>query len=354
MGTVWRANDTMLGRWVAVKEVRLPDDVTPERRAELLERTVREGRICAGLSHPSVIRLHDIVQEHDQPWLVMELILGRGLDRVIDEDGPLDPRRVAAIGEQLVSALEAAHSAGVLHRDVKPANVLLDAQDHAILTDFGIATREGETKLTITGKLPGAPGYVAPERMAGERMRPESDLWSLGATLYFSVEGRNPFNRSNPAAQLLAPMSEDPDPAQRAGPLAPVLEGLLRRDPDTRLRGPELVDKLHAVAAGWDTSDATPTTLDLSKLTGPRPSIRSEGVVGSTTPATSTDPPAEVRHSPVSAPQYVVRGTAGHAEASQGGQQRTPWRRYVIAFIVGVITLILAPLLVEFLSSQWF
>jgi eukaryotic-like serine/threonine-protein kinase len=346
MGTVWRARDTVLGRDVAIKEVRLPEGVTPERREELLRRTMREGRICAGINHPSVIKVHDILQDHEQPWLVMELIDGRGLDRLVTESGPLDSVQTAKLGQQLVAALRTAHAAGVLHRDVKPANVLVTDEGQAILTDFGIATREGEAKLTITGKLPGAPGYVAPERMQGEKVRPESDLWSLGATLYFAVEGRNPYERSNPAQQLLAPIREEPDAPSRAGPLSPVLLGLLQRDPAQRLQGPALDQALARVAGGTAGSDMAPTTLDLSKIAG---QMRSSG------PSTGPQRPA----APPSPPPLLNAAMGGVPSATrpdQPGYQepRRHWKRYAVAIVLGLITLIVAPLVVEFLASVWF
>lgn len=342
MGTVWRAKDTMLGRDVAIKEVRLPSDVTPERREELINRTMREGRICARLNHPSVISVHDVIQENNQPWLVMELIRGRALDRIVAEDGPLDPLQVVGIGQQLVAALRSAHAAGVLHRDVKPANVLVNDDGRAILTDFGIAVSDQEmTKLTLTGKLPGAAGYVAPERQDGDT-RPESDLWSLGATLYFAVEGRVAYERSNVAAQLIAPRTEDPDPPQRAGPLWPVLEGLLRRDPALRLQGSKLDEALARAAFGHGGSGQPDTTLDLSKMTDPHQPV----------PRTTRPAPPPVAAVPLAATGSPTR-SSGPA-TSPGAEDRIHWRRYVVAAILGVISLILAPLLVEYLASTWF
>ncbi|MFC7329009.1 serine/threonine-protein kinase [Marinactinospora rubrisoli] len=271
MGTVWRAEDGLLGRQVAVKEVRISPDLEPDVRGELLRRTMREARICAKLSHPSIVTVHDVVREGDRPWIVMELLPGRGLDAVVHDDGPLPPHRVAEIGRQLLAALGAAHAAGVLHRDVKPSNVLLLPDGRAVLTDFGIAVADSEERLTLTGRLPGSPGYLAPERLVDGTMTPASDLWSLGATLYFAVEGRPTHERATVAAQAAAAIDEPPDPARRAGTLEPVLARMLLRDPERRPSGPELDAALAAVAAGGGVVDRTPTGLDVSELTGTRP-----------------------------------------------------------------------------------
>lgn len=251
MGTVWRAVDELLRQEVAVKEVRLPPDLDESSRAQLCERTLREARAAAGLrAHPSIVTVHDVVMEDGRPWIVMELVRGRSLAEVVRQDGPLPPWRVAGIGLALLDALAAAHATGILHRDVKPANVLVKPDGQVILTDFGIATLAGDTALTQTGKLTGSPGYMAPERLRGESERPESDLWSLGATLYTAVEGRRAFTRDNPAAVMAAVLMYEPDPMTHAGPLAPVLTGLLDKDPVRRCTGAEAAARLHAIAAG--------------------------------------------------------------------------------------------------------
>lgn len=251
MGTVWRAVDELLHQEVAVKEVRLPPDLDEAARDQLRERTLREARAAARLrAHPSIVTVHDVVMADGRPWIVMELVRGRSLDQVVREDGPLPPERVAAIGLALLDALSAAHTLGVLHRDVKPANVLLNTGGQVILTDFGIATVTGDATLTQAGMLTGSPGYMAPERLRGEDERPESDLWSLGATLYTAVEGRRAFARDNVPATMAAVLMYEPDPMERAGPLAPVLAGLLDKDPVRRCDGTEAAARLHAVATG--------------------------------------------------------------------------------------------------------
>ncbi|MEV5574901.1 serine/threonine-protein kinase [Spirillospora sp. NPDC052269] len=235
MGTVWQAHDEVLGRDVAVKEVILPHGLTDEERSVQYKRTFREARTAARLGHPGVVTVYDVVEEDGRPWIVMELIHASSLDQVIKREGALPPKRAADIGRQMLAALHAAHDAGVLHRDVKPSNVLLAGGDRAVLTDFGIATAAGDATLTQTGLVMGSPAYIAPERARGRTAGPSSDLWSLGVTMYAMVEGRSPFERNEPMAALVAVISEEPDPPTRSGPLTPVIQGLLRKNPDERM-----------------------------------------------------------------------------------------------------------------------
>ncbi|WP_449066533.1 serine/threonine-protein kinase, partial [Planomonospora algeriensis] len=248
MGTVWRAHDRSLGREVAIKEIRQEPGLSEAQRAELRERMIREGRTAARISHPSVATVHDAIIEDGSPWIIMELVQARSLEQVVEEEGPLPPRLVAAIGVDLLDALRAAHAQGVLHRDVKPGNVLITESGRVVLTDFGIAKAEGDTSLTQTGMVIGSPGYTAPERARGEHTGPESDLWSLGATLYFAVEGRPAYERSTMAETLAALMTENVDPPVQAGPLRPVLEQLLEKDHTVRLTPSQAIAMLRAVA----------------------------------------------------------------------------------------------------------
>ncbi|WP_327085814.1 serine/threonine protein kinase [Nonomuraea sp. NBC_01738] len=188
MGVVWRAHDEFLDRTVAIKEVRYTG-VGEAKRAELNARTIREARTAGRLDHPSVIVIHDVIEEDGRPWIVMHLVPSRSLAEVVRQDGPLPPARVAAIGLAVLDALRVAHAAGVLHRDVKPENVLLAHDGRVVLTDFGIASLETDQALTATGGLVGTPAYMPPERLNGQPAGPESDLWSLGATLYAAVQG---------------------------------------------------------------------------------------------------------------------------------------------------------------------
>ncbi|MCQ0008819.1 serine/threonine-protein kinase [Actinomadura madurae] len=235
MGTVWQAHDEVLGRDVAVKEVILPHGLTDEERAVHHKRTFREARTAARLGHPGVVTVYDVVEEDDRPWIIMELIKARSLDQVIKQDGPLEPRRAAEIGRQMLAALHAAHDAGVLHRDVKPSNVLITGTgrmgERAVLTDFGIATASGDATLTQTGLVMGSPAYIAPERARGRVAGPASDLWSLGVTLYAMLHGKSPFERPEPMAALVAVISDEPDPPEKGGGSSRSSRGCCARTP---------------------------------------------------------------------------------------------------------------------------
>ena len=247
MGTVWLATDRVLERKVALKEVTFSVELSDEERRILRERTMREARAAARLDHPCVTRVYDVVEEGGKPWLVMEHISSRSLQEILENEGPLSPTAVATIGLDLLAALDAAHDAGIVHRDVKPSNVLVDPHGHACLTDFGIATTTGDSSLTTQGALIGSPSYMAPERANGEEPRPPVDLWSLGATLYAAVEGRPPFDKGEPMATLLSVVSEPPAPMLRAGPLEPVLRGLLTKDPAQRSTTSQAARQLSAL-----------------------------------------------------------------------------------------------------------
>ncbi|MEU6596976.1 serine/threonine-protein kinase [Streptomyces flaveolus] len=236
MGVVWHASDQVLGRQVAVKEL-LPDDALPDDDARRRrDRTFREARAVCQLRHPHIIVVHDVVEQDERPYLVMELIDGGSLADRIDRDGPVGAVEAARIGIALLSAVRTAHEAGVLHRDIKPANVLIESgTDRVVLTDFGIAQVEGATTLTETGAFVGSPEYTAPERMSGLRTGPESDLWSLGALLCTVLSGESPFRRDSLGGILHAVVSDDIRPPAEAEPLLPVVLGLLERDPDRRL-----------------------------------------------------------------------------------------------------------------------
>ncbi|MEV8511812.1 protein kinase [Dactylosporangium sp. NPDC051484] len=234
MGRVWRARDETLHRDVAVKQIVLPPELLDNARDVAMERTLREARAAARLNHPNVVRVYDVLAAEGQPWLVMEYVPSRSLDQVIRNDGLLEPRRVAEIGLAVLDALRAAHRAGVDHRDIKPGNVLLADDGRVVLTDFGIARVEGEGHVTRTGLVLGSPEFIAPERAREGTAGPASDLWSLGATLYTAVEGRSPFGRGSAMETLTALASEEANPPQRAGALAPALRALLRKDPKTR------------------------------------------------------------------------------------------------------------------------
>ncbi|HEX5496179.1 MAG TPA: serine/threonine-protein kinase [Mycobacteriales bacterium] len=235
MGAVWAAEDTVLHRTVALKEVVLPPGLSREDRAVACERTFREARAIARLAHPNVVTLYDVVEEDKRPWVVMELVPARSLAQVLKDDGPLDPTRAAKVGLAVLGALQAAHEAGITHRDVKPGNILIAEDGRVKLTDFGIARAAGDMTLTGTGLLVGSPSYMAPEVVRGEELRPTADMFGLGATLYCAVEGHPPFSGGDAISTLNAVVGEPPAPYKRAGILTPVLNGLLEKDPRARL-----------------------------------------------------------------------------------------------------------------------
>ncbi|WP_069887149.1 serine/threonine-protein kinase [Streptomyces luteocolor] len=234
MGTVWHAKDETVDREVAVKEPRVPDHLPERERANAFERMRREARAAARLDHPAVVNVHDVAVEEGQPWIVMELVQGRSLGAALQE-GTLGARDAARIGLDVLNALDAAHQAGILHRDVKPDNVMLGKHDRVVLTDFGIAQIEGETNLTDTGGFVGSPEFIAPERVLGQRPGPASDLWSLGVVLYAATEGVSPFRRNNTPATLQSVLNATPAaPASAPGPLAEAINRLLAKDPAQR------------------------------------------------------------------------------------------------------------------------
>ncbi len=276
MGRVWLARDEVLHRDVAVKEVLLPPDMTDDERDELFLRTFREARAAGRLTHPNVVAVHDVVQAEGRPWIVMELVRSRSLYQVIKEDGPITPKRAAEIGLAVLAALRAAHAAGVWHRDVKPGNVLLAGDGRVVLTDFGLATFDGDGTVTRAGIILGSAQYISPERARDGSSGPEADMWSLGATLYTAVEGRSPFARDTTMATLTALATLPPDPPKRAGALRPILIGLLRKNPRHRMRADEVARLLQRVI---DTPRATGTrTAD--RVTARRPHDTAEGVAG--------------------------------------------------------------------------
>ncbi len=294
MGTVWRATDTLLRRDVAVKEVILPRRMETVDRDHLYLRTLREARAAAALSHPSVVQVYDVVTEGGRPWIVMELLQSRSLAEVIVEDGPLGLRAVAKIGIAMLGALEVAHAAGVLHRDVKPANVLICADGRCVLSDFGVAHMLSDVQLTTPGMVLGSPHFISPERAIGGAFGPPSDLFSLGVTLYTAVEGRPPFDRPDPFETMRAVVEEPPAPMSRAGVLAGVLTGLLEKDPRRR----------------WDVQTSRGVLRDLLS-----------GALASNAPAHVTDPYAVVPpapYAPLPAPPVPTGQIGGRAMLAPG------------------------------------
>ncbi|MFG2226293.1 serine/threonine-protein kinase [Streptomyces sp. NPDC048644] len=247
MGTVWRARDERVHRDVAVKEPRIPNSLSEDEGRRFLDRMLREARAVASVTHRNVVTLHDVVMDEGRPWLVMELVRGRSLADLLDE-GTLAPPEAARIGLEVIDALAAVHAAGVLHRDVKPANVLLAEDGRVMLTDFGIAYVEGAASLTETGAIIGSPQYIAPERVSGIRPDPASDMWSLGVLLFVTVEGWSPFRRSSSITTMLAVRDESPPAPTRSGALSPLITALLHKEPSARPDAAQVREALNAVA----------------------------------------------------------------------------------------------------------
>ena len=276
MGVVWRARDELLSRDVAVKEVVWPANFTEHERQTACRRATREAQMAARLNHRNVVRIYDIVEEDDHPWIVMEFLPYRSLRDIVRDEGPLTPPQAAKVGLGILAALRAAHAEGIAHRDVKPANVLIGPEDRVVLTDFGIARPADTTTLTTAGILIGSPAYIAPERARGGPSGAPGDLWGLGASLYAAVEGHPPFEREHVLAILTAVVTDDPEPATHAGPLWPVIDGLLRKNPGERLGAAETDQLLRRVAASAAakpvSSDSAPTAaLSVDSATEPTP-----------------------------------------------------------------------------------
>jgi serine/threonine-protein kinase len=266
MSVVWRAHDQVLDRIVALKELTPGSGLTGHERNVMNQRMQREARASAQLRHANVVTVHDVLIEADRSWIVMEYVQGETLQDLLDRVGPLPSWRVAEIGLALIGPLREAHQAGILHRDIKPSNVMLAEDGRILITDFGIAQVEGDTALTQTGLVIGSPAYIPPERVQGERAVAASDLWSLGATLYTAVEGRSPYERADTIAMLTAVLTEPAPPPLNAGDLAPVLLGMLEREPPRRPSLDEAEWQLTKVAAIRPGTGSVPGTAGRYRL----------------------------------------------------------------------------------------
>lgn len=307
MGRVWKARDEVLHRDVAIKELVPPPSLTPEERREMRERSLREARAIARLNNINVVRIFDVLRTDGDPWIVMEYVPSRSLQDTIAEDGPVSSAKAVEIGLGVLGALKAAHKAGIMHRDVKPGNVLLGNDGRVVLTDFGLATIPGDPNVTRTGMVLGSPAYIAPERARDGTAGPEADLWSLGATLYAAVEGKSPYARPSAIATLAALATEPLPPSKNAGPLKPVLQGLLRKDPEERITA-EIAERMLRKAAG-----RRPRSISL--LDG----VRRPGPNGPREPRPPLVPaprPADDRAGRPSGPRAFAPGTAAAAGAA--------------------------------------
>ncbi|MFD4629940.1 protein kinase [Streptomyces sp. NPDC058284] len=326
MGRVWRAQDEVLHRAVAVKELTAAQFVQEADRAVLFTRTQTEARAAARINHPAVVTVHDVIQYDDRPWIVMELVEGRSLADAVKDDGRVEPTEAARIGLWTLKALRAAHAAGVLHRDVKPGNVLLSDDRRILLTDFGIAAIEGDSTITRTGEVVGSVDYLAPERVSGGNPGPASDLWALGATLYTAVEGHSPFRRTSPLGTMQAVVTEEPAPPRYAGVLGPVIGALLHKDPQARPSAEEAELMLAQAAEGRPPQQAhayVPTQAHPAE--GPQPANGTQSANG---PQPTTGPytvaqghahqaPSEP-HTPTHAPSPYTHATHPQAPTPHG------------------------------------
>lgn len=323
MGKVWRAHDELLHRTVAVKELTAGLYVAQADRDVMHARTQKEARAAARIQHPAVVTVHDVLEHDDRPWIVMEYIDGPSLADSAKTAGRIEPREAARIGLHVLRALRAAHAVGVLHRDVKPGNVMLAKDGRVMLADFGIAAIEGDSSITRTGELVGSIDYLAPERVTGGPPDPASDLWALGATLYTAVEARSPFRRTSPISSLQAVVNDELPPPTHAGPLAAVITALLRKDPAHRPSAADVEQMLLEAMEGREPKAAqeyVPTRAlgseELGRLRG-ESADTAELPVGSHPPATG---PVAQGHGPDHGQVH------GHGQVNAHGQTQVQGR----------------------------
>ncbi len=344
MGKVWRAHDEVLHRTVAVKELTAGLYVAEADRLVLHARTQKEARAAARITHPGVVTVHDVIEYDNRPWIVMQYVDGPSLADAAKESGEVAPREAARIGLHVLSALRAAHAAGVLHRDVKPGNVLLARDGQVLLTDFGIAAIEGDSTITRTGELVGSIDYLAPERVRGGDPGPASDLWSLGATLHTAVEGTSPFRRTSPISTMQAVVTEEPPAPVNAGPLGAVITALLRKDPADRPTAAETEQMLLDAVEGREPraaqahvptqrfpEDARYAYRDASGPGGPDSSHGSDGATARLPGAVPATTPQPAPGPDVTAP---VTGPASAPVTRRGGSR---WRTVLVAVVAAAV-----------------
>ncbi|MEU9786461.1 serine/threonine-protein kinase [Streptomyces phaeochromogenes] len=344
MGTVWRAEDEVLGREIALKRLHAQQHLSEDELATVYERTRREARSAARIAHPNVVVVHDVLDDEGLPCIVMEYVHGTTLGALLKGGGALPPGEAARIGLGMIAALRAAHAAGVLHRDVKPGNVLLGGNGRVVLTDFGIAMATGTSTLTKTGEIIGSIDYIAPERMRGHKPGPTADLWALGATLFQSVEGRPPFRRAT-AMETAYAIAVDPlAPIKQAGPLEPLIEMLLAKDPDERPSAEETERALRVVAseATGTTAGRTAEVAWASAVPGrATATVAATGPTGSTRPTTSAGATlTDSGSGPVSGSGAVPAPTGGSGDgAGRRGRRRRPllWSAAAVALAAAAV-----------------
>jgi hypothetical protein len=338
MGTVWSAHDEVLGRPVAIKEVVFPPGI-PEAEADALrERSLREARAIAALSHPNVVTLYDVAREGSTPFVVMELVASRSLAD-LTRDGPLPPQQVVAVGAAVAAALQAAHAAGITHRDVKPGNVLVAHDGRIKLTDFGIARNPADQTLTATGLMLGSPAYIAPEIASGGPVNPASDLWGLGATLFAAVEGRPPYDAGTAMATVAAVVQGEVPKTSCSGPLADVISGLMVKDPARRMPLSRVRELLGA--------PPDPAQPSLSRRADKPAAAHTEPGVMATAAARAAELPRQrsVRLAddpgplPFAAPSTTDPRTTRHGRARAGaGRRAALWMLTVLVFLATATT----------------
>ncbi|SDN02940.1 Serine/threonine protein kinase [Streptomyces sp. cf386] len=355
MGRVWRAHDEVLHRAVAIKELTAALYVSESDQERLLARTRAEARAAARINHSAVVTVHDVLEHDGRPWIVMELVEGYSLADAVKERGRIEPTEAARIGLWVLRALRAAHSAGVLHRDIKPGNVLISADDgRVLLTDFGIAQIEGDTTITRTGEVVGSVDYLAPERVRGHDPGPSSDLWALGATLYTAVEGRSPFRRTSPLSTMQAVVEEDAAELQHAGPLTPVITALLRKDPATRPDAAEAEQMLAEAAEGRRPNAAQAyvptqhTRYEPDARTGPEysgatPPTGGTPYTGRQTPPTGGTPytgqatPTGTPYPPMAGPTVLGQPYDTNGGAAARPSKRRPLRTFALVVALAAV-----------------
>jgi tRNA A-37 threonylcarbamoyl transferase component Bud32 len=328
MGTVWRAEDETLGRTVAVKELRFPSAIDEDEKRRLITRTLREAKAIARIRNNGAVTVFDVVDEDNRPWIVMELIEGKSLAEAIREDGLLTPKRAAEVGLAILDVLRSAHREGILHRDVKPSNVLIDHDGRVVLTDFGIAQVEGDPSITSTGMLVGAPSYISPERARGHKPGPAADLWSLGGLLYASVEGVPPYDKGSAIATLTAVMTEPVEQPKNAGPLENVIYGLLAKDPEQRLDDAGARAMLNEVLRETESEKSLPEPPDATKVVAmpplPEEPARLRGALRSVRKAATAAGAATAAATSAAASRAKTAGGPGSGPAEGAARTASP------------------------------